>query len=108
MHELLIAELAAAGEDYVREQAPVAVARVLRRIADELDGAALRNAAREGGGLGRVALADLWRVDADQPHLLVAPGDLDVNGVAVHDVRHGAAQCERAGLSGLRRTCEGP
>ena len=97
VQELLVSEIATAGDHDVREQPAIAVARGLGRVADEGGAAAGREPACERGCSRGVALADLGRVDADEANTLVAPvAEADMHGVAVDDPRDDAVQREGA------------
>ena len=89
------AEVAAAREPDVGEQAVVAVARVLRRIPAQHDPHVPGEALRRGGRRRGAAGPDLGRVDPDQPH----GRGTDLDGVAVDDASDG-------GCAGRRRQRE--
>ena len=102
----LVAEVAAAREPDVREQPPVAVARVLRPVAAEHDGLRERELSRACGCGRREAGTALGRVDPDQPHpLALAAREPHPDRVAVHHLGHDAPLCEASG--GCRRCVAG-
>ena len=93
----LIAEVLSARKPDIREEASVAIARVLGRVAAEDNLLRHRQLSRTRGGLGEVADTSFGRVDADQPDPLgLAARQPDVERVSVDDVRHRAAVGERA------------